>query len=850
MLARALDDTKALNPSRRRTSSSSHRHQQTQQQQRDYHQNQYIPSSSSSSSEPHVGDAHYHRTHFSTKTDPEAQPNTNINHAHSSHHSHQHRNHNNGYTNHNNPLASAAHEHDLGHQRNSFRGTSKDAAPNLAPSTTTTVPSSASLTAADSNFEAGMKLVQQAYHDRHQALVEEVNAWKRISEEQSVKLMTMSEELTRVQELNNALQKELSQLEIFRKVSDPLSLSENATFKIAIVSMVDQHSGVSLTELEQSILETIEADVEHADTGYDAVGDADTSSFILDGDVESSFSSFHQHYPKRSPIPKSSKHTVPSSKSRPRASTEVAEHQLTGSSARPEQTSNLHPDSYNANHTNNGLRKVQKYSSAENLRAKRNTISSTTSKPLYPNTTATVPSSSSGHSGSQKRHSTTSPLSPNTRQHSLSSRFTNASASISTNSTPSTSPHESAVQPGTAPSSVSSRTVKQHHQQKEYSQGVRSTMSHLSTLTAAKDNSNPGTAGSSSSSRRYPGSTGPISAHNKLSSPGNSDSAKRPTRSGSTNTSTANLSPAAMELLKQQERLQKQERGALKSSALTHSPHSRRLIQSQDEDEHRTHLYVSSSGHGQSHQDGQVKGQSRRGSNAPYYKDSLQQRGHASHGLSTENTKNDRGMPNGSSRQQEQNQQSTGVDANAFTMLYKEIRDSMDAASFGLFAKVVTAFNEGEKTTEETLQEVGKIVKDRALNQRFRNLIEQAIAEKDSQIEGNAGNRTMDGELTMEIDRSLLMDVLAEDDEEFPDDEQDHEKSFEQDSSLASQRLYESQDWPKEMPNESITQNETTEGIQQDQSYNDVQDAKSIENDDEATSAGSRVATTSRKKTI
>ncbi|KAG0354360.1 hypothetical protein BG005_006542 [Podila minutissima] len=99
----------------------------------------------------------------------------------------------------------------------------------------------------------------------------------------------------------------------------------------------------------------------------------------------------------------------------------------------------------------------------------------------------------------------------------------------------------------------------------------------------------------------------------------------------------------------------------------------------------------------------------------------------------------------------------------------------MDATSFGLFARVVTAFNEGEKTTNETLQEVSKIVKDRALNQRFKNLIEQAIAEKESQLD-EAGNETMDGDVTLEIDHSLLMDV-EEGDEEFIDEE-DQDENF------------------------------------------------------------------------
>ena len=90
---------------------------------------------------------------------------------------------------------------------------------------------------------------------------------------------------------------------------------------------------------------------------------------------------------------------------------------------------------------------------------------------------------------------------------------------------------------------------------------------------------------------------------------------------------------------------------------------------------------------------------------------------------------------------------------------------------------VVTAFNEGEKTTDETLQQVGKIVKDRALNQRFQDLIHQAIAEKESQLEDEMGNGTFEGDVTLEIDQSLLMDdeeeVKAHDHDQRDDELQD-----------------------------------------------------------------------------
>jgi len=87
----------------------------------------------------------------------------------------------------------------------------------------------------------------------------------------------------------------------------------------------------------------------------------------------------------------------------------------------------------------------------------------------------------------------------------------------------------------------------------------------------------------------------------------------------------------------------------------------------------------------------------------------------------------------------------------------------MDTARINTFcsgncALVVTAFNEGEKTTDETLQEVGKIVKDRTLNQRFQDLIHQAIAEKENQLEDEMGNGTFEGDVTLEIDQSLFLD--------------------------------------------------------------------------------------------
>lgn len=75
---------------------------------------------------------------------------------------------------------------------------------------------------------------------------------------------------------------------------------------------------------------------------------------------------------------------------------------------------------------------------------------------------------------------------------------------------------------------------------------------------------------------------------------------------------------------------------------------------------------------------------------------------------------------------------------------------------------VVAAFNVGGKTTEETLEEVSIIVKDRSLNQRFRDLIYRAIAEKENQLESDVGNETLDGDMTVDLD--LDQNPILEDD--------------------------------------------------------------------------------------
>ncbi|KAF9113949.1 hypothetical protein BGX27_000480, partial [Mortierella sp. AM989] len=300
----------------------------------------------------------------------------------------------------------------------------------------------------------------------------------------------------------------------------------------------------------------------------------------------------------------------------------------------------------------------------------------------------------------------------------------------------------------------------------EYSLNVKSSMSQLASLSGVSPLS------STSQSDRTTSALQP-----KLSSSSNSQNARRSQRSGSDSLSTSGLSPAALKLIKQKEQqqleeeteyIQKNPGGARHSShhqtddedhrrSVTHGhsrisvsesvrPHRRKASESGHESISHSHVtgYESSS-----------KFESQQQQN-PSFRDRHDSR--TTSAADGDNAKRSTG----------------GVDASAFTMLYKEIRDSMDASSFGMFARVVTAFNEGDKTTEETLDEVGKIVKDRALNQRFRDLIHQAIAEKDNQLENNVGDRSMEGDLTMEIDQSLLLD----DDQ---DPEEDHVSNSQKD---------------------------------------------------------------------
>ncbi|KAG0348818.1 p24 complex component [Podila humilis] len=567
-------------------------------------------------------------------------------------------------------------------------------------------------------------------------------------------MAAMATELARVQESFNALQKEFIKI-IHSDITAPegekqVAEADNAEISdfwnclprcdITDVSTgnisKDQHSGVSLTELEQSILETIEADTDNVDTGYDPVADADTSSFMLDGEVESSFSSY---MPKNVKVSSGSKSANVNSSfaanARPRAATAAVEGYSNASSLNNGGTS-----ASTLEQSPNNDRKLLKFGSAESLRLKRNTISSS-ARPVYQ------------HNNVSKRHSSISPLSPKSRQIVSSSKVPAGSASFSNSSSPSTSPRE----PSKPMGAFSSRTARQHQQQKEYSLSVRNTMSQLAGLST-------GGSGSTSTSRRPQPMETVSLVQNSTSSPGSSDSAKRTRRSESGVMPTTHPSPAAKEHLKQQERLQEQERSALKGRALALSPHSIQTTRTpgdHDKQSSYSQLQIAPS---------TIQNQSKNGTSVRNLKD---ERRYASD--TAESMKGSQRTASAQERRKQPYQREGasisgqngggGVDANAFTLLYKEIRDSMDSTSFGLFARVVTAFNEGEKSTDETLQEVSRIVKDRALNQRFKNLIEQAIAEKENQME-KAGNETMEGDLTLEIDHSLLMDPVEEEEEE------------------------------------------------------------------------------------
>ncbi|KAF9946984.1 hypothetical protein BGZ70_002933 [Mortierella alpina] len=595
-------------------------------------------------------------------------------------------------------------------------------------------------------MQAGIKLIQQAYVDKYQALEEEVNTWKWISEEQST---------------------QMAQLEMFRK---------------AIVSMVDQHSGVSLAELEQSILGTIEADAENLEAGYDAAIDADTSSFMLDDDAVSSIAPLPAHdqhrredYPTRegaagisAAVASSFKFSPQRLAPRPRASTETAVKRPKSTQQNMDLRESLSPLAHHSapnsrrrtealsDSSYSGLKMLQKSGSTDSLK-KRNTISAS-SRPLYP-----AVSHSSGDPS--KRHSSVSPLSPRVRAATSSSRAATGSNSFTFNSTPSTSPrqpllnHAASTAAATLSNSMTARTARQHQQQKEYSLGVRSSTSHL----AGGSGVAPKSSHQSLRERRQPSSEeSPGVQRNQSSRSNGVQSSHRAHRSNSGGASMNGLSPAAIELLREQELQQRHEKEEEEEEEENGTHHRR--VSSGHAGRRASHHYQPSEDEEQRQPENNVHGHPLRPGNESSARiesaSPSRRRQSQLYGDKAAPTSKSSSISKATEDQQQQQQNNGGVDASAFTMLYKEIRDSMDATSFGLFARVVTAFNEGEKTTEETLQEVGKIVKDHGLNQRFRDLIHQAIAEKESQLENDVGNETMEGDITLDLDldQSLLVE--------------------------------------------------------------------------------------------
>ncbi|KAF9192407.1 hypothetical protein BGZ50_008538 [Haplosporangium sp. Z 11] len=599
-----------------------------------------------------------------------------------------------------------------------------------------------------------MKLIQQAYEDKYQSLLEEVNTWKWISEEQSAQMTAMSAELARVEKDYAALQKEMAQLETFRK---------------AIVSMVDQHSGVSLTQLEQSILETIEAEAENTEMGYEVAADADTSSFMLDDDPEASIERLiHQrHISGDEQLSKERKSGATSAGpssifksspdvvlSRPRASTEVSSRNVFSPSEQTRGGTTFLSDS-----TTQNSKKLQKSDSTENVQNKRNTIS-TSSRSLYPAAPHTT-------STTTKRHSSVSARSPNTRAATSSSRLVAASTSISTNSTPSASPQQPLVSAVGALNSgpMIARTARQHQQQTEYNLNGGSSTSNLATASGVASLTGPSMP--NHGDKRHVGSEVPTRLQAKSGHASSAETTKRSHRSGSDAMSLNGLSPAAIELIRRQEKQQQleDERSSTRKPLSSYNRHGLPLLSEDNEHRQTTRTHTRSIAATGSTWSRQRKLSGSAHESQPIYESSSRHpkegsrhrdRESASHGDKYE------AQSDSVSNEHENQQSKRAVNASAFTMLYKEIRDSMDSSSFGLFAQVVAAFNEGEKSTEETLQEVSKIVRDRELNQRFRDLIHQAIAEKQDQMENETGNGTLEGDVTLEIDQSLLLD----DDEE------------------------------------------------------------------------------------
>jgi hypothetical protein len=172
----------------------------------------------------------------------------------------------------------------------------------------------------------------------------------------------------------------------------------------------------------------------------------------------------------------------------------------------------------------------------------------------------------------------------------------------------------------------------------------------------------------------------------------------------STGHSFSGLSPAAVELIKQQERQQRQEEEKVnlqKSPSGYLQPQQELHHPSEDEGRRRSAVYsqtrsnmkdrsVPTHNHSQAQHPTKSNDttldrhqyQSGYESNTRPQNETTRRRQSATSGDKSGTLSSTTGS-NGHQSQQS----SSGVDANAFTLLYKEIRDSMDTQSFGMFAR-------------------------------------------------------------------------------------------------------------------------------------------------------------------
>ncbi|KAJ3217819.1 hypothetical protein HDU67_007236 [Dinochytrium kinnereticum] len=69
--------------------------------------------------------------------------------------------------------------------------------------------------------------------------------------------------------------------------------------------------------------------------------------------------------------------------------------------------------------------------------------------------------------------------------------------------------------------------------------------------------------------------------------------------------------------------------------------------------------------------------------------------------------------------------------------LYKQIRDTLSSQEFEEFAANVASFNASEQSADETVNNIGRLVKDRMLFAQMRTLIYTALAESAKSTPGS-----------------------------------------------------------------------------------------------------------------